>query len=128
MSVNKVHLIGRLGTDPELDSTQSGTSIADMVLATNDYEDNTHWHDLVCFGGLAETVSEYLEKGRQVYVEGRISYSKWEGDDGKQRKSTEIVVDDVTFLGGGDGGSSGGGGGSDYEPKSDPVDDSEIPF
>lgn len=131
MSVNKAILVGRLGADPELRNTQSGTSVANMRIATEDYNGDTQWHRVACFGGLAENVDKYLEKGRQVYVEGEIRYSEWEDRDGNDHETAEVVANDVTFLS-----SSGGGSGeaapdekvgsSDYSDESFSEDD--VPF
>jgi single-strand DNA-binding protein len=118
MSVNKAILVGRLGSDPEVRSTQSGTSVANMSLATNRYwkdqsgqrQEETEWHRVVVFGRLAETCGEYLSKGRQIYVEGRLQTNEWEDRDGVERRTTEIVANNVQFLSGGDQGGGGGGG------------------
>jgi single-strand DNA-binding protein len=118
--VNKVILVGRLGQDPELNYTNSGTAVCNMRMATGDSYtnrdgervDTTEWHDVVAWGGLGETCGEYLEKGRQVYVEGSLQTRSWEDRDGNKRYSTEVKARDVVFLSGGDGGgrrgSSGG--------------------
>jgi single-strand DNA-binding protein len=119
-SVNKVILVGNLGADPEVRYLPSGDAIANIRLATTDrYKDKTsgemkeatEWHRVVFFGRLAEIVNEYLKKGSAVYVEGRLRTRKWQGTDGQDRYSTEIVADQMQMLGGrgGSGGSSGGG-------------------
>ncbi|PEN07647.1 single-stranded DNA-binding protein [Longimonas halophila] len=118
--VNKVILVGRLGQDPELNYTNSGTAVCNMRMATGDSYtnrdgervDTTEWHDVVAWGGLGETCGEYLEKGRQIYVEGSLQTRSWEDRDGNKRYSTEVKARDVIFLsGGGDGGRRGGGSG-----------------
>ncbi len=152
--VNKVILLGNLGKDPEVRYTQSGSAVANFSLATterrkqgDDWVDHTEWHNIVVFGRRAELCGEYLQKGSQVYVEGRIQTRKWEDRDGNTRYTTEIVGLDVQFLGrtrsqgGGQGGYGGprpgpaappAGGGSDdpfpsgAEPGFDPNDD--VPF
>lgn len=120
-SVNKVILVGNLGADPEVRYLPSGDAVANIRLATTDrYKDKasgefkeiTDWHRVAFFGRLAEIVSEYLKKGSSVYIEGRIRTRKWQGQDGQDRYSTEIVADQMQMLGG-RGGSGGGGGGDD---------------
>ncbi len=102
--INKVILIGNLGNDPELKyGQQSGKAVCRFSLATTERwngEDRTEWHRIVCFGRTAEIANEYLAKGRQVFVEGRISYSKYQGNDGQERYSTDILVNNLTLLGG----------------------------
>lgn len=107
-SVNKAILVGRLGKDPELSYLPSGQSVAKFTLATNrsykdkngDWKEETDWHNIVAWGKLGETVSQYLTKGRQVYVEGRIQNRTWEDREGKKRTSTDIVANDIVMLGG----------------------------
>ena len=108
-SVNKVILVGNLGADPEVRYLPSGDAIANIRLATTDrYKDKasgelkeaTEWHRVVFFGRLAEIVSEYLKKGSSVYIEGRLRTRKWQGQDGQDRYSTEIVADQMQMLGG----------------------------
>jgi single-strand DNA-binding protein len=119
--VNKVILIGNLGRDPEIRYTQGGTAIANFTLATTDrfknkdgeWEDRTEWHRVVFFGRTAEVCGEYLHKGKQIYVEGRLQTRKWEDKGGQERYTTEIVGDKMQMLGRVDeGGGSGGRGGS----------------
>lgn len=106
-SVNTVHLIGHVGSDPEVRTTTSGTMVAKVSLATNrSYTDragakqeDTQWHRLAFFARLAEIVEEYVTKGDRIYVEGRIEYSQTEGDDGSTRYWTDIIVNDLTMLG-----------------------------
>ncbi|MFO8233489.1 MAG: single-stranded DNA-binding protein [Longimonas sp.] len=118
--VNKVILVGRLGQDPELNYTNSGTAVCNMRMATGDSYtnrdgervDTTEWHDVVAWGGLGETCGEYLEKGRQIYVEGQLQTRSWEDRDGNKRYSTEVKARDVIFLSGSDGGGRGNRGGN----------------
>lgn len=106
-SLNKVHLIGRLGKDPEVRYTQSGTPVANFSLATSEriknkdgnYEEKTEWHQIVLWGRTAEVAGEYLGKGSLVYIEGRIQTRKWSDKDGSDRYSTEIVGDRLQMLG-----------------------------
>ncbi len=124
MSVNKVILVGNLGADPETRTANSGTVVSNLRIATTERQknsqtgewgDHTEWHRVVCFGRTAENASRFLSKGRQVYIEGRLRTRKWQDRDGNDRWSTEIVADNVVFLGGrdsGGGGNYGGGGGS----------------
>lgn len=123
-SVNKVILVGNLGADPEVRYLPSGDAVANIRLATTDrykdkasgeFKEMTEWHRVAFFGRLAEIVNEYLKKGSSVYIEGRIRTRKWQGQDGQDRYSTEIVADQMQMLGGrgGSGGGGGGGGGGD---------------
>lgn len=123
MSVNKVILIGNLGADPESRTSQSGTTVANLRIATTErmkdrdgnWSDHTEWHRVVCFGRTADNVVRYLKKGRQIYVEGRLQTRKWQDRDGNDRWSTEIVANDIRFLGGREGGGGyGGGNGGGY--------------
>ena len=113
--VNKVILLGNLGADPETRYTASGSAVTNIRLATTDswrdrqsgeQQERTEWHRIVFFGRLAEIAAEYLRKGRQCYVEGRIQTRKWQGQDGQDRYTTEVVASDLQLLGGrsGDGG------------------------
>lgn len=117
--VNKVILIGNLGRDPEVRYTGSGAAVTNATLATTDtwrdktsgeQQERTEWHRLVFFGRLAEIAGEYLRKGSQCYVEGRLQTRKWQGQDGQDRYTTEIVVSDMQMLGG-----RGGGGAPAFE-------------
>jgi single-strand DNA-binding protein len=119
-SVNKVILVGNLGADPEVRYLPSGDAVANIRLATTDrYKDKssgemkemTEWHRVAFFGRLAEIVNEYLKKGSAVYIEGRLRTRKYQGQDGQDRYSTEIVADQMQMLGGR--GGAGGGGGDD---------------
>jgi len=114
--INKVILIGNLGADPEIRQTQGGATVANISLATTDawrdkssgeMQEKTEWHRVVFFSRLAEIVGEYLKKGSKVYVEGRLQTRKWQGQDGQDRYTTEIVANEMQMLD-----SPGGGGGS----------------
>jgi len=105
--LNKVILIGNLGRDPELRYTASGQAVANFTLATTESiskrdggrEDRTEWHRIVAWGKLAEICGEYLSKGRQIYVEGRLQTREWEDRDGNKRWTTEIVARNMQMLG-----------------------------
>ena len=108
--LNKVMLIGNLGRDPEVRYTQDGAAVASFSIATSEKwndkatgekKERTEWHRIVAFGKLGEICGEYLSKGRQVYIEGRLQTRSWEKD-GVTRYTTEIVASDVRFLGGRD--------------------------
>ncbi len=106
-SLNKVLLIGHLGAKPEMRKTNGGDAIARLRLATNRFwkqDDRDHketeWHDVTAFGKLAERCEAWLDKGRQVYVEGRIKSSTWEDQHGAKRLSREVVAQRISFLGG----------------------------
>jgi single-strand DNA-binding protein len=114
--VNKAIILGHLGQDPEVTYSQSGMAIARLSLATSEKvkgEDRTEWHRVVCFDRLAEVCGEYLAKGRQVYIEGRIQTRSWEDKEGVKRYTTEIVANTMQMLGG----SGGGQGGGEPEPS-----------
>ena len=107
--VNKVILVGHLGQDPDVRAMPSGSSVANLSLATNEQwrdkntgepQERTEWHRLALFGKLAEIAGQYLRKGAQVYVEGRLRTRKWQDRDGHDRYSTEIVVNELQMLGG----------------------------
>lgn len=111
-SLNKALIIGNLGTDPEVRSTTSGTRVATLSVATSrrwtgrggEQQEKTEWHRVVCWDKLAEIAERYLKKGDRVYVEGRIEYRQWEGQDGQTRYTTEIRAFQMIMLGGsGDG-------------------------
>ena len=141
--LNKAILIGNLGKDPEMRYTPGGLGIANFNIATSETWNNkegaketrTEWHRIVAFGKLAEICGEYLSKGKQVYIEGRIQTRDWEDKDGNKKYTTEIVANQMLMLGsrdGGDaarsqGGMGGGGGGSQGAPDPGPQDD-DIPF
>ena len=147
-SVNKVIIVGNVGRDPELRYTQSGQPVASFSIATNErfkdkdgnWKDRTEWHRIVAWARLAEICGEYLRKGSQVYVEGRIQTRDWEDKEGNKRQTTEIIALSMQMLGrrgegGGpsmsadDGNQSRGGSGDDMSqaPSGGGADD-EIPF
>ena len=157
--LNKVMLIGNLGADPEIRYTAGGAAVANVRLATADSwrdkdsgetQERTEWHRVVFFGRLAEIVEQYVKKGSQIYIEGRLQTRKWQDKEGNEKLSTEIVASEMQMLGsrgGSSGGSSGGGGaggersgggGSGASDRSDsatsgqtepPMDfDDDIPF
>jgi single-strand DNA-binding protein len=151
-SVNKVILVGNLGRDAELRYTPGGAAVATINMATTDvYKDregqkkeDTQWHRVVLWGRTAESLHEYLTKGKQIYVEGRLQTRKWTDKDGVEKYTTEIRGDRIVLLGGGGGGQRAGGGGSsrgaeasagmsggfDSGPDTGPGDlsDDDIPF
>lgn len=119
-SVNKVILIGNLGADPEVRYTPGGQAVANFRIATSESwtdkqgqkQERTEWHKIVAWGKLAELAGQYLSKGRQVYIEGKLQTRQWDDRDGNKRYTTEIQANQVTFLGGrGEGGGGGGGAG-----------------
>lgn len=128
--VNKVILVGNLGADPETRAMPSGTTVANIRIATSEswkdkqsgeQQERTEWHRVALFGRLGEIAAEYLRKGSQVYIEGSIRTRKWQDKEGKERFSTEIVANEMQMLGGRGGGGGGGGegggsrgGGRDY--------------
>lgn len=102
-SVNRLILVGRLGHDPEMRYTPAGQAVTKFSLATDHYtgpetERLTDWHQVVCWGKLAEFAAEYLAKGRLVCVAGRLTYRTWEGRDGQKRRNAEVVASEVTPL------------------------------
>jgi single-strand DNA-binding protein len=156
-SVNKVILVGNLGRDAELRYTPGGAPVATLNLATTEVwndktsgqkQEKTEWHRIVLWGKQAESLSEYLTKGKQIFVEGRLQTRKWQDKDGADKYTTEIRADRITLLGGGGGGRgeamAGGasrpqrnagagaaGGGGDHEPMGEPISDltdDDIPF
>jgi len=113
--VNKAILIGNLGQDPEVRYTPSGSAVCNLSLATTESwkkrdtgerQEKTEWHRLVFFGRVAEIVGEYLHKGSQIYVEGRLQTRKWQDQTGNDRFTTEIIVSDMQILGRKSGGDS----------------------
>lgn len=130
-SLNKAMIIGNLGADPEIRSTQSGTRVATLSVATSrswtdrsgQTQEKTEWHRVVAWDKLAEICERYLSKGDRVYVEGRIEYRQWEGQDGQTRYTTEIRAREMIMLGGrADGDRSGRGPG---RSSAEEVDDDE---
>jgi single-strand DNA-binding protein len=134
-SVNKVILIGNLGRDPELRYTQGGSAVANFTLATNERwrdkdgnnQERTEWHRIVVWGRTAENCAQYLQKGKSVYVEGRLQTREWEDKDGNKRNTTEINALNVQFLGG-RGGSGGAGDDPGYGGPGEPPPGDDIPF
>jgi single-strand DNA-binding protein len=152
--INKVILVGNLGADPETRYMPSGSAVTNLSVATSEswkdkqtgeQTERTEWHKVVMFDRLAEVAAEYLRKGSQVYIEGKLQTRKWQDRDGNDRWTTEIRANEMQMLGGrggsgGGGGSFGGGeqqgggapqqgGGSGAPPKSAPDDfDDDIPF
>jgi len=139
--VNKVILVGNLGRDPEIRHTQAGDSVANFTLATSERwtkkdgerEERTEWHRVVAFRKLAEICGQYLTKGKQVYIEGKLQTRSWEDREGNKRYTTEVVASNMVMLGRSGGGASDDVappiGNSDYGrggPSSKPEDD--IPF
>src|SRR5438128_11840297 len=117
--VNKVILIGNLGADPETRAMPSGTTVANLRIATSEswrdkqsgeQQERTEWHRVALFGRLAEIAGEYLRKGSQVYIEGSLRTRKWQDKQGNDRYSTEIVGNEMQMLGGRAGGGAGGEG------------------
>ncbi len=112
MSVNKVILIGRLGKDPETRYMTSGEAVTNVTLATSENwkdkngekQEKTEWHNLVFYRRLAEIAGEYLKKGSQIYVEGKLATRKWQDKEGKDRYTTEIIVNEMQMLGSKQGG------------------------
>ena len=153
-SVNKVILLGHLGKDPEVKYTPSGTAVAKFSIATNErykdkdgnWQDRTEWHNIVAWQRTAEIAGEYLKKGKQVYIEGRLRTDSWEDKNTHEKKyRTEIVVEDMVLLGGGRGegeeggggrsrGAAGNAGGMDQRPQHEEahqgtgITDEDIPF
>ena len=107
-SLNKAQIIGNLGADPEVRSTSGGTRVATLSVATSrswtsrsgERQERTEWHRVVCWERLAEICERYLSKGDRVYIEGRIEYRQWEGQDGQTRYTTEIRAREMIMLGG----------------------------
>lgn len=155
--INKVILVGNLGQDPETRYMPSGAAVTNFTVATNEswkdkqtgeQKERTEWHRVAMFNRLAEIAAEYLRKGSQVYIEGKLRTRKWQDKDGQDRYTTEIIADEMQMLGGrggagggsfgggsggpggGHGGGHGGGQGGGMPPQSDPGfdPDDEIPF
>ena len=123
--INKVIIVGNLGGDPETRYMPSGSAVTNFTVATNEswkdkqtgeQKERTEWHKVAMFNRLAEIAAEYLRKGSQVYIEGKLRTRKWQGQDGQDRYTTEIIADEMQMLGGrggaGGGGSFGGGRGA----------------
>lgn len=124
--INKVLLIGNLGADPEARTAQTGTTVTKLRIATTErtkdrdgnWGDHTEWHRVTCFGRTAENAARFLRKGRQVFIEGRLRTSKYTDRDGVERWSTEIIADNLRFLGRRDEGGYSEGGSQGYAPSS----------
>jgi single-strand DNA-binding protein len=144
-SVNKVILVGNLGRDAELRYTPAGAAVATLNMATTEVwndkngqrQEKTEWHRVVLWGKPAESLTEYLTKGKQIYVEGRLQTRQWDDKDGNKRYTTEIRGDKVVLLGGGGGrgaaatdrgGDAGGHTASPGPESPDPLTDDDIPF
>src|ERR1044072_5124890 len=145
-SVNKVILVGNLGRDAELRYTPGGAAVATLNMATTEVwtdrngqrQEKTEWHRVVLWGKQAESLQEYLTKGKQIYVEGRLQTRQGDDKDGNKRYTTEIKADRFTLLGGGAAGAGGGRsggmdrggsqmGGAMEEPPMEPITDDDIP-
>lgn len=128
--INKVILVGSLGNDPEVRYMPNGNAVANLSLATSEswkdqqgqVQERTEWHRLTMYRRLAEIAGEYLKKGSQIYVEGKLQTRKWQDQQGQDRYTTEIIVDNMQMLGGRNGGGQGNnqgdyqqGGQSDYQ-------------
>ena len=141
-SVNKVILVGRLGRDPELKYTASGTPFCRFSMATDDSwtdkgsgerNERTEWHNIVVWDKLAEICNEFLTKGRQVYIEGSLQTREWDDKEGVKRKTTEIRARDMVLLGSGPGQGQGGDGAQKRAmagpaPAENTITDDDIPF
>ncbi len=139
--VNKVMLIGNLGRDPEIRYTQGGTAVVNLSLATTrryrdrdgQNQEQTDWHRVVMFARLAEIAGEYLRKGQQIYIEGRLQTRQWQDNQSQTRYTTEVVANDMQMLGGGRGGGGGGwdqdiGGGTQLDQSPASGDEGQADF
>jgi single-strand DNA-binding protein len=140
--INKVILVGTLGKDPEVRYSQSGSAICSLSLATNEkwkdkngeMQERTEWHRVKFFGRMAEIAGEYLKKGSQAYVEGKLRTEKYTDKQGVERYSTDVIADELMLLGGkSEGGerrqeSRGGGGQSAPSAGDEPFPDDDVPF
>src|SRR5258708_19045123 len=140
--LNKVMPIGNLGKDPEVRYTPGGQAVANFNIATNEAwtdkegerQEGAEWHRIVVWGKVAELCGEYLSKGRQVYIEGRLQTREWTNKEGAKQYTTEIVANQVLFLAGGErgagqgrgGGRGGGGGGEDFGPPPPGFDENQA--
>ena len=139
-NLNKVQIIGRLGADPEMRFTANGRALSTMNVAVNrnyttqdgERREETEWVRVVAWARLAELVSQYLSKGRQVYVEGRLQTRQWDDQDGQRRYTTEVVAQDVQFLDRAEGGNYDNQPGTTPAPAGDDVggglDPDDLPF
>ena len=140
--INKVILVGNLGADPETRYMPSGSAVTNLSVATSEQwkdkqsgeqKERTEWHKVAMFNRLAEIAAEYLRKGSQVYIEGKLRTRKWQDRDGNDRWTTEIIADEMQMLGGRGGGGSApmsSGSGTSSAPPKPPADefDDDIPF
>ena len=144
--INKVILVGNLGADPDTRYMPSGGAVTNLSLATSESwkdkqtgepKERTEWHKVAMFGRLAEISAEYLRKGSQVYIEGKLRTRKWQDKDGNDRWTTEVIADEMQMLGGrGGGGGAPMGGNEGYSQPSQPAQpsrggddfDDDIPF
>ena len=147
--INKVILVGNLGADPDTRYMPNGGAVTNLSLATSESwkdkqtgepKDRTEWHKVAMFGRLAEISAEYLRKGSQVYIEGKLRTRKWQDKDGNDRWTTEVIADEMQMLGGRGGGGGGApmGGNEGYSQPSQPAQpsrggggddfDDDIPF
>ena len=135
--VNKVILVGNLGQDPEVRYTKAGQAVASFSLATSekwvkDGEkcEKTEWHRIVAWGNLGEICGEYLNKGKQVYIEGRLQTREWEDKEGNKRHTTEVIANQMTMLrqAGGQGHTASTPGNHSTAPGGDDFEDDDIPF
>lgn len=131
-SLNKVYLLGNLGSDPELRTLPSGAKVVNVNLATTErykskdnWEEKTLWHRLVFWQGDAETVAQYCRKGSRIHIEGRIDYRKWTDDHGKDQMATDVVVRSLIMC---DGRSGGGEPAQGGPPPDTGVGDDDLPF
>ena len=136
--INKVILIGNLGNDPEVRYTQAGTPVASFNIATTErwkgqdgqMQEQTEWHRITAWKGLAEVCGEHLKKGSRVYIEGKLQTRKWQDQNGNDRYTTEVIAREMKMLssrGEGGSGQQGQGQGGGYEPPHMPPDD-DVPF
>ncbi len=141
--INKVIIVGNLGGDPETRYMPSGSAVTNLTVATNEswkdkqtgeQKDRTEWHKVAMFNRLAEVAAEYLRKGSQVYIEGKLRTRKWQDKSGQDRWTTEIIADEMQMLGGRGGGSAPMNSPSDSASSSAPPQpgpddfDDDIPF
>ena len=145
--VNKVIVVGNLGSDPDTRYVPSGSAVTNLSIATSEswkdkqtgeQKERTEWHKVAMFGRLAEIAAEYLKKGSQVYIEGKLRTRKWQDKEGKDRWTTEIIADEMQMLGGRSGGgapamnesprSNDSAGSNAPPPASDTPFDDDIPF
>jgi single-strand DNA-binding protein len=134
--VNKVFLLGNVGKDPEIRTTAGGMTVASFSLATADrakdqqgnWADKTEWHNLVAFQRTAEIVRDYVKKGTQVFVEGKIQTRSWDDKESGQKKfRTEILINELSLLGGGSGRSEGGSSSGGYSKSSSSSSSASAP-